>query len=164
HGMSCRPVFRPSGAFDKLFERLAPSFGVIGRRDAAYLQWRYAANPVCEQQLVAIERRGELVGWAALEMSARGCLLLDYLLPLELDAGRQALATLIGYVHSQGAARLTLRCNLQGPYRWHFLTMGFLPGRTRETWQVLVGDLFLPPLMDPAAWHLTGGDLNPEAS
>jgi hypothetical protein len=163
-GVKVRPVFRATEAFDRLFAEIAPHISVIGLRDAAYLDWRYRQNPVCAQELVAIERDGKLLGWAALENGPRGCLLVDYLLPLDPDEGRVALGALVQHVASLGAPRLTLRFNLQGPYRNLFLKQGFIPGRTREEWQCLVGDLFLPALYEPEGWHLTNGDLNPEAS
>lgn len=159
-----QPVFRPTEAFDEVFEDIAGRIPVVGRRDAAYLNWRYRQNPVCEQELVSIERKGRLLGWAALESSPRGTLLVDYLLPLDPQEGRIALGALIAYVAAQGSPRLTLRFNLEGPYRWHFIGQGFIPGRTREDFQCLVGELFHPLLFEGEGWHLTNGDLNPEAS
>jgi hypothetical protein len=129
------------------------------------IEWRYLRNPVCEQHLVTIEEQGELIGWAALELAEKGCLLLDHLLPLERREGGAALASLVRYVAGLGAPRLTMRAIAHGPYFSLFLRHGFLQGRSVDAFQVLAGDEpFVETLLDEAAWHLVGGDLNPEAT
>jgi hypothetical protein len=163
--ITVRAVDRVDGRFDRLWEAVAPRFPVIGRRDGAYLDWRYRQNPVCRQQLVALERGGHLLGWGVLELAPRGCLLVDYLLPLDRTFGGQALCALVRHVAAQGADRLTLRFNIKSRYTGLFLGQGFLPGWSRDGFQVLVGaPSLLPRLRDQSGWHFTSGDLNPEAS
>jgi GNAT superfamily N-acetyltransferase len=160
-----RDMDRVDGRFDRLWEVLAPRFRVIGRRDSVYLDWRYLQNPVCRQQLVAIERGGHLLGWAVLEFAPRGCLLVDYLLPLDRTLGAHALRALIRHVAAKGAARLALRISLQSRYASLFRGHGFLPGWSKDRFQVLVGaPSLLPRLSDQPGWHFACGDLNPEAS
>lgn len=161
---SVRPIERPTSAFDALFDEFAARVRVLGRSDAAVLEWRYVKNPVCKQPLVAIEHKDRLVGWAALEFAPKGCLLVDHLVPLDLKQGRRALAALVKWVAAQGADRLSLRLNPQGPYRTHFLTLGFVPGRSRERVQVLTGDPDAPAPSHLGDWHITSGDLNPEST
>jgi GNAT superfamily N-acetyltransferase len=163
--VTVRVVSKIDSRFDTLWEELSPNFSVIGLRDGQYLHWRYQQNPVCEQQLVAIEREGELLGWAALEFAPKGCLLIDYLLPVDSKRGKQALSGLIGYVARQGASRLTLRFNPKGKYMGIFLRQGFLPGWSTEQFQVLcTRPNLLPVLLEPSGWHFSNGDLNPESS
>jgi hypothetical protein len=163
--MTARAVDRIDGRFDALWEAMAPQFPVIGWRDGTYLDWRYRKNPVCRQQLVALEVGGHLVGWAVLEFAPRGCLLVDYLLPLDRKAGGQALRAIVRHVAAQGADRLTLRFNLKSRYAGLFLGHGFMPGWSRDEFQILPGARALPPrLFDPSGWHFASGDLNPEAS
>jgi hypothetical protein len=150
--------------FDQLFEDVAARVDVIGRRDVPTLTWRYLENPVCRQDVIAVERGGRLVGWGVIELGPRGALLVDHLLPLDPDEARPVVAALVSYAAGRGAARIVLRANLRGPTAAAFLRLGFVPGWTREEWQVLGGDTLLPLLREPAGWHLTGGDLNPEAS
>lgn len=163
--VAVRVVDRVNYRFDNLWQQIASAFPVIGRRDAAYLDWRYLQNPVCWQQLVALELQGKLIGWAALEFAPQGCLLVDYLLPLDKREAAAALTALINYVASQGACRLTLRFNLKGRYAGLFLRHGFLPGWTKEYFQVLCpGNEMFKRLMNMKDWHIANGDLNPEAS
>jgi len=162
--LTARRVERLDGRFDRLFEDVAARVDVIGRRDVPTMTWRYLDNPVCRQEIVAVERGRRLVGWGAIELSVRGALLVDHLLPLDPDDARATVAAIVAYAAGRGAGRVTLRCNLRGPTAPAFLRLGFMPGWTREEWQVLGGDTLLPLLRDPSGWHLTGGDLNPEAS
>jgi GNAT superfamily N-acetyltransferase len=162
--LTARRVERLDGRFDRLFEDVAARVDVIGRRDVPVLTWRYLENPVCRQEIIAVERGGKLVGWGVVELAARGALLVDHLLPLDPDEARATVAAIVAYLAGRGAGRIVLRANLRGPTAGAFLRLGFVPGRTREEWQVLGGDTLLPLLRDPSGWHLTGGDLNPEAS
>lgn len=49
--------------FDRLFAETAPANGVIGVRDARYLNWRYAENPLYETHALLAEDGGELRGY-----------------------------------------------------------------------------------------------------
>lgn len=151
--------------FDQVWNNLAASFPIIGLRDREYIQWRYLQNPVCCQKLVSFEYKGELLGWAVLEFAPKGCLLVDYLFPLEQKLAQAVLGALVHFVAVQGASRLTLRFNTKGLYASLFRRQGFLPGWTVEHFQVLSSDADLQPLLlEQNNWHFTNGDLNPEAS
>lgn len=90
--ISVRVVEKIDTRFDQYWSQESSNFDVIGRRDGDYLNWRYLENPVCWQQLVAIEQRGQLLGWAVLEYAPQGCLLVDYLLPEDNSHAHQALS------------------------------------------------------------------------
>lgn len=49
--------------WDELFERVAPAYGFLAERDARHLRWRYLDQGDRAYMLLAIRRRGELVGW-----------------------------------------------------------------------------------------------------
>ena len=164
-GLAVRRVHEVGGAFDRLWERNAPRLRICGVRDAAWLGWRYLDNPVCAQQLVAIEQHGELLGWAALEFAEQGCLLVDHLLPLDPALGSRALGALIAYVAGLRACRIVVRQNTDGPYAQLFRRHGFVPGFSREGVQILAGGVAAMRAFDaPAAWQLQSGDLNPEST
>jgi len=151
--------------YDQLWNKIAANFPVVGLRDAKYLNWRYLQNPVCSQQLLSLEYKGELLGWAVLEFASKGCLLVDYLLPLEEGLAKETLSALVNYVAQQKIHRLTLRFNFKGQYAGLFRGHAFLPGRTIERFQLLSNEKELyPPLLEQQNWHFTNGDLNPEAS
>lgn len=48
---------------DQFFERVAPAYGFLVRRDAAYLRWRYFQRPDVHYVMVAIRKWRRLVGW-----------------------------------------------------------------------------------------------------
>ena len=59
-------LVREAGAeFDRFFERVAPSYPFLLRRDAQYLRWRYLQCPDPGPFLVAIRKWRRLVGWSA---------------------------------------------------------------------------------------------------
>lgn len=55
---------RPSASWDHLFRRVAPDYGFLVARDAAYLDWRYLRCPDPGFQILAARKWGRLVGWS----------------------------------------------------------------------------------------------------
>lgn len=49
---------------DRFFERVAPAYRFLVRRDARYLRWRYLENPEPGTFVVAIRKWRRLVGWS----------------------------------------------------------------------------------------------------
>ena len=50
--------------FDRFFDRVAPSYRFLVRRDARYLRWRYLECPDVPYFMVAIRKWRRLVGWS----------------------------------------------------------------------------------------------------
>lgn len=50
--------------FDRFFQRVAPSYGLLVRRDARYLTWRYLDSPDWKYEIIALRSAGRLVGWS----------------------------------------------------------------------------------------------------
>src|SRR4051812_10595798 len=50
--------------FDRFFERVAPVYRFLVRRDASYLRWRYLECPDVPYFIVAIRKWRRLVGWS----------------------------------------------------------------------------------------------------
>jgi|CXWL01.1.fsa_nt_gi hypothetical protein len=55
---------RDADELDRFVEQVAPAYGVLIRRDAAWLAWRYAACPDVGYRLLRIRVEGRLVGWS----------------------------------------------------------------------------------------------------
>ncbi|HJT16143.1 MAG TPA: hypothetical protein VJ853_02080, partial [Thermoanaerobaculia bacterium] len=51
--------------FDRFFDRVAPAYAFLVRRDAKYLRWRYAECPEAGAFVIAIRKWRRLVGWSA---------------------------------------------------------------------------------------------------
>lgn len=52
------------GEWDGFLDAVAPSYGLLVRRDARYLKWRYLDHPALSYELVALRSGGELAGWS----------------------------------------------------------------------------------------------------
>jgi len=50
--------------WDEFFDRVAADYGFLVRRDAAYVRWRYLMPVWTNYIVVAVRRRGLLVGWS----------------------------------------------------------------------------------------------------
>lgn len=78
---------------DRLFGCTAPSFGILVRRDAAYLAWRYHRSPDHRYLMIAAEQNGALVGWSVFRRAGDELLWGDALFdPDHTDAVRPVLA------------------------------------------------------------------------
>ena len=54
--------------FDDLFRRVRGDYGLLARRDARYLRWRYLDCPDVAYIVVAIRKWGRLVGWSVFRL------------------------------------------------------------------------------------------------
>jgi Acetyltransferase (GNAT) domain len=62
-GYQFQLVRQATAEWDDLFERAAPDYGFLVRRDRAYFQWRYLDCPDIPYLVVAVRRWGCLAGW-----------------------------------------------------------------------------------------------------
>ena len=88
-------LVRDFGAeYDAFFERVAPAYGFLVRRDARYLRWRYLQEPD-GIFIVAIRRWRRLAGWGVFRIRERSLIWGDAL----FDPGEpRAVGTLIRHV------------------------------------------------------------------
>ncbi len=64
-GYSFAEITEATDELDELFVRVRDAYGFLVRRDAAYVGWRYLACPDRTHRVLAIRKRGRLVGWCA---------------------------------------------------------------------------------------------------
>jgi len=69
-GFSVKPVAHMRPEFDVFFQQVSEGYGLLVKRDAAYLKWRYLDCPDHRHTLFAVRRLGRLAGWSA--FSRRG--------------------------------------------------------------------------------------------
>jgi hypothetical protein len=100
-GYSFGEVTTASAELDALFVRARDDYGLLVRRDAEYLGWRYLRCPDRVHRVFAIRKWGRLVGWCAF---ARRC--------AELVCGD----ALVERRHAGAVAGLLQFC-LAGPFR-----------------------------------------------
>ena len=64
HGWQLELVREPGAELDRFFDRVAPAYRFLVRRDARYLRWRYLECPDVPYFIVAIRKWRRLVGWS----------------------------------------------------------------------------------------------------
>lgn len=63
HNYTTSSTTSVDGEWDDAFAAHAPSYGLLVRRDARYLRWRYLEHPVLKYSIVALRSAGRLAGW-----------------------------------------------------------------------------------------------------
>jgi len=69
--------------FDQLFAESAPESGIVGVRDAAYLDWRYRANPLENTGLIQADEDGALRGYLVFHLNEEGMVQIKDLFPMD---------------------------------------------------------------------------------
>ncbi|MBW2708397.1 MAG: GNAT family N-acetyltransferase [Deltaproteobacteria bacterium] len=64
-------VTRMTAAFDLLFKRASRDYGLLLKKDATYLKWRYLDCPDHVHRLFAVKCFGKLVGWCVFSVRDR---------------------------------------------------------------------------------------------
>lgn len=64
-GYSFGEITAPAPELDELFARVRDAYGFLVRRDRRYVGWRYLSCPDRIHRVIAVRRRGRLVGWGA---------------------------------------------------------------------------------------------------
>jgi hypothetical protein len=73
-GVATRVVRSFGPDYDDLDQRLGQHYRVIGRRNRAYLCWRFQERPELETSIIeARDGQGKLVGYLVLEFEAKAC-------------------------------------------------------------------------------------------
>ena len=88
-----RPVVGFDGRWDALFARSAPAYGILVRRDAEYVDWRYRRCPDHRYVLVEASLHDRLVGWSAFRRQCGRLLWGDALFDPEHPAAATAVLT-----------------------------------------------------------------------
>jgi hypothetical protein len=63
-GCSVKEVTETTREFDVFFHEASEGYGILVKRDASYLKWRYLDCPESLHTLVAVRCFGKLVGWS----------------------------------------------------------------------------------------------------
>jgi hypothetical protein len=147
--------------FDERFDLLARDVRaemIVPVRDRSFLEWRYIQPGVSGLTALAIEAKGELVGFAALEIRDDTAVIVDlYTLTKRVETG--ALARIVNLARERGCTHLDYYSTAAGVNRRTLKMLGFV-GREERVFQVLTAtDGFERPLLFNAdAWLFTEGD------
>ncbi len=149
---------------DTLWARVAPTLKLAVRRDAEYVNWRYAAPPHARYTMAVLRREGLVAGYVvyrhAQEPRGRVTRLVDFLAE---PGDERALSTLLGWVDREAvmADSDKIRCHvLHAGFRKLLKRAGYFGVRSAASLAVKVTDpgtsrAFYDTTAD---WHFTSGD------
>jgi hypothetical protein len=144
-------------AFDDLDRANRKRFRLYLERSAAYLNWRYRANPLGRYEILSVRTGGELQGYAAFTQTGPDALLTD-LFAREDDTTRLLLGELTALLRGRDAVTLSAPVLSLHPLIPHLLDSGFQP---REATPVILhsgpGSEAMSPL-GRGDWPLSSGD------
>lgn len=97
-------VSSADGAWDKFFEDVAPSYGRLVRRNAAYVTWRYLRRPDRKYLIISSGKSSGLSGWAVFHREGAKIIWGDALFrPGDAGSVRAVLGFLCGHPEAEGA-------------------------------------------------------------
>lgn len=150
----------PDARFDELWERASRSFTIIGRRDSAFLRWRFCDKPDDSFRLATLARGDRLEAYAVLQARADVVSIRDLLAADDTEL-RRLIRLLVPDLRAHGARAATFRF-LAGPWLAQILEQEGFVARG-DTWPVVVdlGDelaVSREVLLDKHNWYLTDAD------
>ncbi len=161
-GVSVNAVSGFGPEYDALWERARVSYAMCVRRDAAYLNWKYARCPERSYELREARREGELVGYAVTRVAEHEGLRLGWILDVfahaEDHGAKDALigAALSGF-RAAGVARAQA-FSLDAALRDDLARRGFFAGVSPMQFCVRSRVPDNGALGDPGRWHVMFGD------
>jgi hypothetical protein len=159
-----RVIQRFDESFTKLWESLAPKFDVAVRRDAAYLNWKFATAPHVRYSIAALVRDGSTAGYAVYrhlhEPRGRVTLLVDFLADPDDEKGIQ---TLLRWVDQEARAADSDKIRtfaMHAGFRRILRKSGYFVVKSTMEFVIKVNGVPVPGdfYQQTDAWHITLGD------
>lgn len=162
-GYAVEDVQAFDASVDELWRKVAAGYRVAQVRDAAYLNWRYVANPD-RYDLLALRRDGQLVGVVVLGWTVRRGIRVGELMELIHDpADERSLRLLVRCAAARAGergCRLLQAWSVPGTRLDDRLRRAGLRWRRGEVKFLLSPDFPGDASSDPDAWLLSQGDGN----
>jgi hypothetical protein len=159
-----RVVRRFDDAATALWNRVAQKFDLTVRRDATYLNWRYASTPHVRYSAVLLEREGRLDGWAVFrhvqEPLGRVTLLVDLLADPSDEEGVIALVRRIDREARAADSDKIRAFMMNAPFRKVLKRSGYFQVKSWLRLIAKVNAVALPGnfYKNTDRWHITLGD------
>jgi GNAT superfamily N-acetyltransferase len=159
-----RVIQRFDDSFTTLWETLAPKFDFAVRRDAAYLNWKYATAPHVRYCMAALIRDGNTTGYAVYrhvhEPRGRVTILVDFLVDPDDEPGVATLLRWIDREARQADADKIRTFAMHGTFRRILRKSGFFVVKSTMEFVAKVNDPDVGPRFyeDTDRWHVTLGD------
>lgn len=159
-----RMINRFDEAFTALWDALAPKFDLAVRRDAAYLNWKFASAPHVRYSIAALVRDNRPAGYAVYrhlhEPRGRVTLLVDVLAD---PADHEGVQTLLRWVDREARDADSDKIRtfaMHAGFRRMLRKSGYFPVKSTMEFVVKVNEVEMPPAFyeNTDNWHVTLGD------
>ena len=159
-----RLLHRFDDSFTEFWESIAPRFDLSVRRDAAYLNWKFASAPHVRYAIVALVRHGQTAGYAVYrhltEPRGRLTLLVDLLTEPDDEPG---IATLLRWVDREAREADSDKIRafaMHAAFRRVLRHSGYFQVKSTMEFVVKINDVDLPGdfYERTDGWHVTLGD------
>lgn len=160
-GYRMEPLVLDDDGCGRFFAAAAAQYPVLGQRDMPYIRWRYRDCVARTQRPFVVKRRGQIVGFVALETTAGRLHIVDLLTFREREAMDAALALVVSHGRRLACDSVAIGCTREGALAGRLAHHGFAFNvRGERRFEVrAAGPAPLPEqLRDPAAWHFLQGD------
>jgi len=162
-GVRIRETDRFDERFDRLWDRAAPSFGMLAVRDRRYLHWRYTEKASASYTILVMEKGDEVLGYTVLgkrEGNVRVGLLADIFSLPEREFAEQLLLASLDFFLREGFDLAECWSPAGGAYEQaiHLLFPRQLPDPVRAVVKVLDDSIDTETVLDMSRWHITMGD------
>jgi GNAT superfamily N-acetyltransferase len=151
-------------AFDtrasELFDSVSHLYGISGKRDLEYLDWRFTNHPFNDYTLIECISSDELFGYAVLDMQSDRCKIVDFVARDDGVGTSNFLILLAKFARELGKKTISLRLNPIGAYATVFQRNGFVRANADLPMMVLtIGSKDLDDVFsNPENWFLMPGD------
>jgi hypothetical protein len=158
-GFTLEEITSFDNEFNSMFERTAASHTVVCSRDRDYLEWRYQEAPAQRQTPLAVRRRGELIGFVALERAGEFAAIADLFCEPDAKMIDPILQLAIEYAQAAGCSILETSFTQDSAISRRLRRHGFI-GREERGFQVAVQDTDpdIDVLIEAQSWHFTEAD------
>jgi hypothetical protein len=157
-------VQRFDDSFTELWDAIRPRLDVAVRRDAAYLNWKFASAPHVRYSIASLRREGKTTGYAVYrhvhEPRGRVTLLVDFLCdPDDLDGCKTLLRWVDREAREADSDKIRAFVMHEG-FRRLFRKSGYFQVKSTMEFVIKVNELEVPPefYQDTSNWHVTLGD------
>jgi hypothetical protein len=159
-----RVIQRFDESFTQLWDTLAPKFDVAVRRDAAYLNWKFATAPHVRYSIAALVRDGKTAGYAVYrhlhEPRGRVTLLVDFLADPEDEKGIQTLLRWVDQEARNADSDKIRTFAMHAGFRKILRKSGYFVVKSTMEFVIKVNGVSVPSdfYQQTDGWHVTLGD------
>ena len=159
-----RLVQRFDDSFTALWETLAPKFDLAVRRDAAYLNWKFASAPHVRYSMAVARREGRNIGYAVYrhlhEPRGRVTLLVDFLADPDDE---EAFRTLLNWVDREARQADSDKIRVfasHAAFRRALRKSGYFQVKSTMEFVLKINGIDVDPSFyeNIESWHVTLGD------